>query len=316
MVPVRKQEIEVGKPLPYTIYDANRNLLLRAGTMVVSEHQVEALVEKGMFRERKRSLVPRGLDFPDPVVTDDVAVNVVAAIPHAVAEQGPASPQPQTILASLDDAKLMPGDALQLQPLLEGALERYTVKVIGMMKHRSLLVTAPEADGKLLFVRDGQPFQVRAFSGLNVCAFKTKVLKAHHTPFPYLHLAYPDRVEIMRIRKSVRAAVNLICAISEQDGGRQIAAGRIVDLSTGGVRVHSSMSYGDKDATVFLSFKIKLDEVEEYVNVAATIRAAAEEADDHGKPVHSVGLQFEGLNQHDRLLIMNLVYQYLLKEHR
>ena len=108
---------------------------------------------------------------------------------------------------TLDEIKLMPGDALQLQPLIEGQNERLTVRVIGVMKPKSARVAAPTIEGRLIFVREAQPFLVRAFSGLNVCAFKSKVLKAHHTPFPYLHLAYPDIVQIMRVRKSVRAAI-------------------------------------------------------------------------------------------------------------
>lgn len=216
--------------------------------------------------------------------------------------------------ATLDEVKLMPGDSLQLQQMVEGQNERMTVRVIGVMKPKSVLVTAPVLDGKLIFIREAQPFLVRAFSGLNVCAFKTKVLKAQHSPFPYLHLAYPDTVQVMRIRKAVRAAVQIITAVHDKEGGKQIAAARIVDLSVGGARLYSKQPLGEKGQTLFLSFKLKLDDIEEYIQTAAVIRALDRGDDEDGKPVLVTGVQFEALPQSHRLLVMNLVYQYLLKE--
>ncbi|NTV96038.1 MAG: flagellar brake protein [Thiobacillus sp.] len=216
--------------------------------------------------------------------------------------------------ATLDEVKLMPGDVLQLQPMVEGPQERLTVRIIGVMKPKSVLVTAPMIDGKLIFVRDGQPFLVRAFSGLNVCAFKSKVLKAQHTPFPYLHLSYPETVQLMRIRKAVRARVQVITAIYDKEGGKQIGAGRIVDLSVGGAKILLPRPIDAKEQTVFLAFKIKLDDIEEIVETPATIRSAGEEDDEEGRKATSLGVQFGELQQQQRLLIMNLVYQYLLKE--
>lgn len=216
--------------------------------------------------------------------------------------------------ATLDEVKLMPGDVLQLQSMVDGQQERMTVRIIGVMRPKSVLVTAPAIETKLIFVREGQPFLVRAFSGLNVCAFKSRVLKAQHTPFPYLHLAYPDAVQIMRIRKAVRARVQVITAIYDKEGGKQIGAGRIVDLSVGGARIQATSTFGRKDQEVFLAFKVKLDDIEEIINTPATIRSIGQEDDEEGKKVTAIGAQFGELPQQHRLIIMNLVYQYLLKE--
>ncbi|TCJ16300.1 flagellar brake protein [Parasulfuritortus cantonensis] len=216
--------------------------------------------------------------------------------------------------ATLDEVKLMPGDALQLQPLVEGPQERLTVRIIGVMKPKSVLVTAPMIDGKLIFVRDGQPFLVRAFSGLNVCAFKAKVLKAQHAPFPYLHLSYPETVQLMRIRKAVRARVQIIAALYDRAGGRQIGAGRIVDLSVGGARIQVPRGFPVPGEQVYLAFKIRLDDIEEIVETSAAMRSVADEDDEEGRPATALGVQFGELNPQQRLLIMNLVYQYLLKE--
>ncbi len=300
LIPVRRSEIEVGKPLPFAVYDADRNLLLNRGVIVASESQAEALVERGLFRERPRSQAISAVETLDDVPSG---------------EENPAGrAKPQEEALPFDAIKLMPGDALQLQPLMEGQVERFTVHVIGMMRPKSVLVTAPMIDGKLIFIRDGQTYLVRAFSGLNVCAFKARVLKSQLQPFPYLHLAYPDSVQAMRIRKAMRAPVEIIVAIQESEEGRQVGAGKLLDISVGGAKLLSSMRLGWKDQTIWLSFKVKLDDMEEYVKTPAIIRSVGEEEDEQGKTMKSYGIQFGVLNQSQRLIIMNLVYQHLLKE--
>jgi c-di-GMP-binding flagellar brake protein YcgR len=294
LVPVRKSDIELGKPLPFAAYDADRNLLLNRGVVVSSEHQIEVLMQKGLFRERMR---------PKSVAGEALEEKV-----------GDAGSKPQGETLSFDAVKLMPGDTLQLQPLLEGQTERFSVSVIGVMKPRSLLVTAPMVDGKLIFVRDGQTYLVRAFSGLNVCAFKARILKSQLQPFPYLHLSYPDSVQAMRIRKAMRAPANIIVAVHDTENGRQSGAGKIIDLSVGGARMYSPMKVGVKDQTLWLSFKVMLGDMEEYVKTPAVIRAVGEEDDEQGKRMNVFGLQFGDLTQSQRLIIMNLVYQHQLKD--
>lgn len=299
MVPVRHADIEIGKPLAFAVYDADRNLLLNRGVVVASQTQLQALIEKGLYRERRREAGahPR---------SDRLGPG------EAQAGGGAARPVEETL--ELDALKLMPGDSLQLQPLLEGQVERWNVRVLGHLKPKSLLVTAPMVEGRLIFIKDGQTYLVRAFSGLNVCAFKTRVLKSQLQPFPYLHLAWPDGVQAMRIRKSMRAPANIIVAVHESEDGRQTAAARMVDISVGGARLLAPAAFGGKDQDIWLSFKVRLGEMEEYVKTHAIIRAVGEETDEQGRIQIGIGVQFGELTQAQRLIIMNLVYQYLLKE--
>lgn len=298
LVPVRKAEIEIGKPLGFAVYDSERNLLLNSGVTVTSTKQVDVLLEKGLFRERVR----------------DKPGHVAARLNEPKPSDVGSLPKPQEETLSLDAIKLMPGDALQLQPMLEGQTERFTVHVIGVMKPKSVLVTAPVVDGKLIFVRDGQTYLVRAFSGLNVCAFKARVLKSQLQPFPYLHLSYPESVQAMRIRKAMRAPATIIVAVTQSEEGRQIGAGKLVDISVGGAKMLSPMPLGDKGESLWLSFKVRLGEMEEYVKTPVVIRSVGEEDDEQGKRMKSYGIQFGELEQSQRLIIMNLVYQHLLKE--
>jgi c-di-GMP-binding flagellar brake protein YcgR len=296
LVPVRKQEIEIGKPMPWAVYDADHNLLLNHGVVITTEHQVEVLVEKGLFREQLR----RGA-APDMARARDEKTGAYGA---KLLETGEA----------LEALKLMPGDALQLQPMIDGQTERYTVRVIGLMKGKSVLVTAPLIEGKLIFIREAQPFLVRAFSGQNVYAFKARVLKAQHMPFPYLHLSFPDTVQVMRIRKAMRAPAQIIVALSDTSSGLALGAGRIVDISVGGARMHIARDVQVRGEDVTVAFKVILDDHEEYITTRAAVRSVAKEDDEQGKPVQVVGVQFDVLLPQQRLAIMNLVYQHLFKE--
>lgn len=297
MIPVRKAEIEVGKPLGFAVYDADRNLLMNRGVVVTSEHQVSVLLEKGLYRERireKAGYVNARLDDNTPGAAAQV--------------------KPQEEILSFEALKLMPGDTLQLQPLLEGQTERFTVHVIGMLKPKSVLVTVPMVDGKLIFIRDGQTYLIRAFSGLNVCAFKAKVLKSQLQPYPYLHITYPDSVQAMRIRKAMRAPTSIIVAVHKSEDGKQMGAGKLVDISVGGAKMLSPMALGQKGDELWLSFKVTLGDMEEYVKTPIILRSEGEEEDEQGKRMKSFGIQFGELGQSQRLIIMNLVYQHLLKE--
>ena len=295
LIPVRKAEIALGKPLPWAIYDANHVLLLDKGVVVGSELQLQTLMDKGVYREGQ-SRLPAHLR------------------PARAQETASAELEGGTEMA-FDRMRLSPGDLLQIQPLQEGTAERYNVRAVGMLKGKSILVTNPVVDEKVIFVRAGQSFLVRAFSGVNVCGFKAQVLKVCLTPYPYLHLTYPATVDAVRVRQALRAPVDIIIAIYEHEGGALIASGRMVDLSVGGARVHSSVQFGEKGGRVYITFKVKLDDIEEIITTPATIRSYGEETDDKGRPMRMVGLQFGEINQAQRLIIMNLVYQHLFKEY-
>ncbi|MCU0840838.1 MAG: flagellar brake protein [Thiobacillaceae bacterium] len=295
LIPVRKADITIGQPLPWAVYDANHVLLLNKGVVVSSAFQVETLMEKGMYREGRPKLA-----YWRPGQDEEKDR-------HEALREG-------EVNLPFDKVNLSPGDLLHIQPLMEGQTERYSVRVIGVLKPKSLLVTTPVIDGKVVFVKEGQPFLVRAFSGLNVCGFKARVLKSNLSPYPYLHLSYPASVQAMRIRKAMRAPVDIIIAIYDQEGGRQIAAGRIVDLSVGGARVLSPTEFGKKGGRVFITFKVSLDDIEEIVTTPAYIRSLEGEEDEKGRPMKVLGLQFGEITQAQRLIIMNLVYQHLFRD--
>lgn len=295
LVPVRRSDIILGRPMPWKAYDAEGNLLLNRGVVITSMSQVDGLLERGLYRNARYHTLR-----PNPEVLETV--------------NNRNDPDKAAFTVSLEEMRLTPGDLLQLQPLLEGAQERYSVRLVGYVRGKSLLVGAPEIDGKLVNVREGQTFRAGAFSGVLIGNFSTKVLKSQFSPYPYLHLAYPNAIQAMRLRKSMRAPASAVTAVYERDTGPQTGAGVITDISVGGARVESPKILGLKDEVVYLSFKIKLSDFEEYVKTPAVIRSVTQAEDEAGNLQYIHGVQFEALEGRYQLVVANLVYRHLHKD--
>lgn len=210
----------------------------------------------------------------------------------------------------LDQVKLSIGDTLHLQTMQEGATERLPVKVIGYLKPVSLLVTSPTLDGKLILVRDGQPFLVRAFIGKDALAFRTEVLKNSMVPFAHVHLKYPDSVKLVRVRRSLRVPVSLIAAVTATAGSRPQAL-KITDLSVTGARIEATATRLAVGDTCLIVFRARLPGMEEDVSTHTLVRSLRHEQTEDGKPVVALGVEFTEMTQAHRLFLMTLVYQHI-----
>ncbi|WP_028240714.1 flagellar brake protein [Stutzerimonas azotifigens] len=271
LIPVHKEQVEIGTPLACTLFDAEGRPLFRPGEVIADAQGLDELLARGLYR--------------DPAAEDEAASK-------------PAAPRLQ----------LQPGDNLQIQPW-DTPSERHMVKVVGHLAPVSLLVTAPAINGKLLFVREGQVFLVRGFVGQDALAYRTRVLKTQLSPFPYLHLAYPETVQSTRIRKSARTRVDLVTAIGGASGN---VAGRVADLSMGGARVLSAGAIAAIGDEVRLSFRVQPGGMDIYLSLRAVVRTFQPEST-HQAPC-TTGLEFIDLSEQERLALMSVVYQNLVQE--
>ncbi|EMP54446.1 metal dependent phosphohydrolase [Marinobacter santoriniensis NKSG1] len=64
LVRIAPGALEIGRPLPWTVYDADGNVLLRQGYVINSDSQLEQLFERGRFKPRKIE-VPQEEIFED-----------------------------------------------------------------------------------------------------------------------------------------------------------------------------------------------------------------------------------------------------------
>lgn len=286
LIPLAEHEVSVGKPLPWDVLDAEGSVLVEQSRIIDSEPLLAQLLKMGLYRAApERNAAEEKLD---------------------VAGNGTIS---EVQISSLSQVQLAPGDLVQLQTLHPTHAERYQVRMIGFHAPVSLMVTAPTIQGRLVFVKEGQQFLVRGFVGKDAVAYKTRVIKSNLSPFPYLHLAYPETVQSMRIRGSARVSVELVTAVNGPAGQ---AAAKIVDLSCGGARMMSPKPVAEKGDDVKLSFRINPSGLDVYLTINAKVRAVSR--DETANSQVATGVEFVDLNEQDRLYLTNMVYQNLLKD--
>jgi c-di-GMP-binding flagellar brake protein YcgR len=215
---------------------------------------------------------------------------------------------------TLEDARLLIGDLVNLQTQSGEAIVRYSVRLVGMSKGRSVLVTTPMVDGHYLLMREGQTFILRAFSGKNAYAFSTQIIKSVNTPYPYLHLAYPRDIRSLVVRKGARAAVKLICAITTCDEEARQTAGTIVNLSVGGALMLAKQPPGQKGQQLAIKFKVLVSGIEALLELKTVIRAITIDRSGETDMPYQIGIQFAELSAEESIPLMAFVYQELLDQ--
>ena len=291
-IAISTSDIGIGKPLPWSIYTHDRHLVLKRGFLIESQSQLDGLAEKELYR-----------------FTSDDAVNMLrhGSDGAGVGERAKSEPPAERSLA-LDEIKLAIGDAFQIQTLSEQSESRYYVKLIGYLKGKSVLVTAPQVEGNLCYIKEGQSFIVRFFSGKNAYAFTTSVTRAANVPYPHLHLSYPPQVRGLVVRSGERVGVRIICTVSVPDDAKTVAVtGLLTNISVGGALLSAKKKLGAKNDLLSVKFRVFIRDIEFFMTIDATICSLLK--DDSGETLH--GLCFAGLPNDMAIALTAYVYQTL-----
>jgi c-di-GMP-binding flagellar brake protein YcgR len=212
-----------------------------------------------------------------------------------------------------DDLALQPGEMLQVHSALEVTGDFLPVGLLGYLKNQTLIVTNPIAAGKVVPVKEGTPYNVKGFSGTLHFTFKAKVLKVHAQPYPHMHIEYPKLVYATKIRKALRALVNLPATLYSPVTQKHTAV-ILKDISVGGGQLVLPSPIGRKDGKYTLSFMIKLaEDLEEEVRTEVIVRTL-DTQDAKGTTTYTMGVQFLDLDKGARLLVMTFVYRQQLRK--
>lgn len=217
-------------------------------------------------------------------------------------------------ITTLEEARLQIGDLVNLQILTDGADERYSAKLIGLSHGHSVLVTTPMIDGKYQLMRVGHTYILRVFSGRSAFAFTTHILKSLHTPYPYLHLAYPKEVRSLVVRKGDRAKVKVICAITGYDEVQLQEAGTIINISIDGAMIGVKKVFGHKGQRVSIKFKVIVNGVEAFLGLNAVIKSVNTNQFKENDLPCQLGLQFVDVSTEDSIPLLAFVYNKLMEQ--
>jgi hypothetical protein len=309
LIPVRPKELQVGKPLPWPVYDWHGKLLLAAGAVIESQSQLDGLIGTGYIHDSRWDIeTKKPASMSAPLMSKVKRVQSDIANQKEPIEEQKGEQADKDVVLDLDDAKWVVGETLYMQAV-DNSSVRYTVRMIGYAKNKSVIVTAPMLDGKFEFIRDGQAFVVRAFSGKKAFAFLASAVKSVHTPYPYLHLSYPKEVRCTVVRKGIRAQVKLIASVTLGVPERTAAA-TLHDLSTGGTSGTLKEQLGRKGDVGVIKFKLHVADVDEYMNVKAVLRSVVPAENGEG---FRHGFEFVDTTVRDRLVLTAFVHQALVE---
>lgn len=215
-------------------------------------------------------------------------------------------------LHSLEEIHLQVGDLFQLQAQQENAAVRYHVKLIGYAKGASLLVTAPTIGGRMVLLRQDQPLVVRSFSGKSVYAFATSVLKVVNTPYPYLHLAFPERVRGLVVRRGARVAVSLPARVHAEGGGSTEA--QLANISISGALLRIDGIELHKDQRIEVQFDAGLNGLDLHISAPAVVRSIDTPHERDTGAVGQFGIEWSEVSDNHQIMLCAFVYHQLLEQ--
>lgn len=314
-------DIEIGKPLRWAIYNGDKDLIFGRGEVIPTRAEAEAAIGKGWFRvfqdgdpapvaQGIRPLTSRVERSPlrDAVIAQQQSAASAPATAAATAQAAARKPDRPGVVA-LEASRIQVGDAVQLQGSADASL-RYLVRLIGYAKNSGVIVSVPELNGAPVMLREGQAFVGRFFSGLSAYAFPTSVLRQTNVPYPHLHLTYPREVSVQEVRKSPRIDTDLIAALSLPSGKE--GAGKIIDLSATGAGLRTRSAIAAKGDVIQAKFKVSIQGLDTVLALTAEVCNAR--ADPEQPMPHFLGLRFREVEAATQFALTAYVYGRLVGE--
>ncbi|MDO8464177.1 MAG: flagellar brake protein [Gallionella sp.] len=304
LILANKDEIVVGKPPPWPLYDQTHNLLLDQGNIVRDDEHRDALLASGACHELAWKESGDGNNI-------DGDLSVAKETPAEQPGEGETNK-----CFTFDDMKLKAEDKLQLEPPAQLARERFLVKVIGYLRGASLLVTTPvTANGLRLQLLEGETVVMRSFSGQNAFGFACTIERVIKTPYEYLHLSFPDNIQGIVIRKAPRVKTRTIAAVQGRKSGTEQVSALISDISANGVSLDAKQPLGDKDDIINLAFRVHLHNIDAYLSVKGIIRAvlSGDAADASTSGIIHHGIEFQELQPNDSVILQSMIYQEMIE---
>lgn len=192
---------------------------------------------------------------------------------------------------------------------------RWDVRLVGMTSRSRFLVGHPMDDGKLVFVKEGERFDVANFDGAVISAFESTVQRVLLGESPGLEMSLPPPEQRKRdvIRRARRAGVTLPCSVRYGEAADLLRAGFVGDLSDLGAQVAIEYPLPSSVESVDLSMRITQFGEPHTVQVRAMLRSSAPDPRPDA-PATLLGLQFVDVDPTVRLTLGCFVAERLLAQ--
>ncbi|MBC7779601.1 MAG: flagellar brake protein [Proteobacteria bacterium] len=308
--PLRKEDLQIGAPAPYSIFDRDRVLLLSAGCVIESDSVLDALRTNGMFSDEQREQPARPLMLRSAPRAGALGANPRTPGTNELPVTR-ATVVGEDSLVSVLETNLRFGDPMQVR-FDDGTPARYTVRLIGAVDKRSMLITHPQVDGRMVFLREGQVLRLKALRGKYAYAFEAAVLKCQLAPFPYVHLNYPTQVRATSIRKAYRVALNGVASLGRGGETARLPC-NMKDVSVAGTLLHAPRELALVGSAVEVAFRLQVSDELLTFSLPGVIRNARE-AEDLTSQYRTCGVEFTNLSREQKQALQLFIYETMLNE--
>lgn len=279
-------EIPLGKPLPWAIYDRGGRMLFDRGQVLPSRQVLDEHASNGLLADLDAS---------------------VEALKTMAGMAVPAEPdeRPTEELFPPGGVKPQIWDRVQIRLLgTDGGKIMYS-HLIGYVKGTTIILTLPREGEHWVSVPEGEVVEVRNLTGNHIYVFRSEVLRVSLGGVPYMHLRYPSQVQRQQLRRAPWAKTNLPVAVTAKDGHR--AEGHITNLSSSGAHLTAYSSLGNKDDVLRLAFRVECGTSTAELELGAVIRREVGEGGAGG--LLEYGVEFQGLSDEEALWLKCMVYE-------
>jgi c-di-GMP-binding flagellar brake protein YcgR len=301
-----KELIKVGSTVSYPLYDKKGNLLMPEGLVIQSAEQLEALLERGLYLDiETTNKLGLGVKKDSAsYVNDDVKEDEDS-------QQG-------EVVMQLPFKSLKIGETFQISPLSDqGGAPKYFAKYLGGLDKKSLICTVPTVDEKTIFIKEHTGFLVQLFSGKHVFRFNTIVDAVYSRPYPHMHLMFPREVYANRLRKNQRVTVSIITSmrhLTPTEHGEPLIAGRVTDLSLGGLLVEVYKEGAKEGDQIECTFKVTIEGQEVLLVLSGKVKNISTMAASDGRTTYRYGLQFNEMAFQEKLMLQHYIFKAVTGE--
>lgn len=218
-----------------------------------------------------------------------------------------------------EEFKLQPGYPLQIQVSnAEGQSERWPCRFIGAMPKRSLLISVPRAQGRLVRVRLGQEVLVRMVVANGVGGFATTVEAQTADPYPLIYLKYPEDISFKGVRGATRVGVEQpVIATNSSVLSEQQVGGKLANVSVTGARLEMDQILGEIGDRILLHTEVDVAGLKRDLTIEAILRSRVERStQEHTQAMPVVyGIEFTDADEERRLLLYAYVFSQIARDH-
>lgn len=280
--------IVIGLPLPFSVYSADRKLLLAKGQLVESERTRDQLIRVGKFQSLGSALE-------------------LGIIEDAHAQDAPVIENPLDTF-SRDFNSAVGNSRIGVRISREDAGESFPCWVLGADEQHGLIVTVPtKNDRSIVPVNEGQTWIFRMLYLTAAVKFSGTVRKVQFEPVPLLNIGMPKQVELRHVRASPRVST---CMRATIEHGKEIPV-LITDIGVGGMRVAVERERWDPKPgqRVTLIFHINMLGQDYNFKVPATIVSKPHDLDKRYPTLTFAGLKIEAQSEIEKLVLHSYIYE-------